>query len=313
MSLDKTIPIVLVSGFLGSGKTTFLNKLFNSFPSLKFGIIINDFGELGVDASLIKKTAGSVVTELNNGQIFCSCLAGSFIKAVSAYAEIDIDYLLVETSGLAKPSPLLEIIEEIKKLNGERFSYHGMISLVDSGNYLKLSTVLKAVDEQISYSDIVLLNKIDTTDAETLTRAEMKILSINPDAEVIRTEYGHMAVEVFLGLKEKSEISGPDRRYAGWGEPGRPVPLVFKNENAIRLDELKTFIDSVEKDAYRMKGLLQTDEGLVYVDSTVGGSRIKIGAEVATQAEGLVVILPADDGLVCKVKERAFKIFTSVV
>ena len=308
----RTIPLVLVSGFLGSGKTTFLNGLFDLFPENKFGIIINDFGELGVDAAEINAAEGTVVHELNNGQIFCSCLAGSFIKSVSAYSDLDIDYLLVETSGLAKPSPLLEIIEAIKNDNGERFSYYGMISLVDAGTYLQLSEVLTAVDEQIAYSDIVLLNKIDTADAGKLKRAEMKILSVQPETDIIRTEFGRIEKEAFLGLSERVDISGPDRRYAGWGEPGRPVPLVFKNDVPLNYNSLKSFVENPGGDILRMKGRLNTDAGHVFVDCTVGSVKISNQPGRDSAEEGLVVILPADDNIIAAVKQRAAQLFTSV-
>lgn len=314
MSLTEknSIPLVLVSGFLGSGKTTFLNHLFEIFPDKKFGIIINDFGELGVDAAVIKASNDAVVHELNNGQIFCSCLAGSFIKSVSAYADLDIDYLLVETSGLAKPSPLLEIINAIKEMNGDRFSYYGMISLVDSGTYLKLSEVLKAVDEQIEYSDLVVMNKTDSADAGTLKRVEMKILSVNPDAEIVRTEYGRIDAAHFLGLKRDRNIPGPDRRYAGWGEQGRPVPVVLKSKSAVEYSQLEDFVNNPGGKYYRMKGHLDTSAGRVYVDCTVSDSRITKSLDNSDREEGLVIILPAEEGIVEAVKARAAGIFNIV-
>ncbi|HAK46778.1 MAG TPA: hypothetical protein DCO79_12785 [Spirochaeta sp.] len=312
MSSERRIPLVLVSGFLGSGKTTFLNHLFDSFPELKFGVIVNDFGELGIDAAELNTADGTVVHELNNGQIFCSCLAGSFIKSVSAYADLDIDYLLVETSGLAKPSPLLEIIEAIRKMSGERFSYHGMISLVDSGTYLKLSEVLKAVNEQIAYSDIVVLNKVDTADAGTVKRAEMKILSVNPDAEIIRTEFGRIEREVFLGLEKKEQIPGLDRRYSGWGDAGRPVPVLLKSESPVKMAALEDFVNNPGGDFLRMKGRLNTDAGFVFVDFTVAGGKINKNISKSSAEEGLVIILPADDSIVAAVKQRALEIFTLV-
>ena len=308
----KQIPLILISGFLGSGKTSFLNYLFEKFPDKKFGIIINDFGALSVDAAEVKQPEGSIISELNNGQIFCSCLSGSFIKSVSAYAETDIDYLLVEASGLAKPSPLLEIVEAIKKINGDRFLYYGMISLVDSSSYLKLSGVLKAVDEQISYSDLVLLNKIDTADAATVKKAEMKIMTVNPGADIVKTEYGRIPPELFLGLKEKSILPGPDRRFAGWGKQGRPVPVLLKAVHTLEIGILEDFVNDPGGEYYRMKGRLETDSGSVFVDCTVNSSSIVKDEAGRNPENGLVIILPADDNIIKSVKDRASKIFDSV-
>ncbi len=310
MSFGHKIPLVLVSGFLGSGKTTFLNNLFNLFPDKKFGIIVNDFGAIGVDAAVIKSPKGAIIKELNNGQIFCSCLAGSFIKSVSAYADLDIDYLLVETSGLAKPSPILEIIEALKKLNGNRFSYFGMVSLVDCGTYLDLSNVLKAVDEQIHYSDLVIMNKTDTVDTGTLKKVEMKILLVNPDADIIRTEYGRLQEEDFLKLNEKKNITAPDGRFAGWGGQGRPVPILLQSKSPVSLSALQAFVDDPGGDFYRMKGRLSTDSGMVYVDCTTGQKEMRKDESSAENgSEGLVIILPADENIVSEVKQRASVIF----
>ena len=308
----KPVPLILVSGFLGSGKTTFLNNLFKIFPDSRFGIIINDFGDLGVDAAVIKASDSSLIHELNNGQIFCSCLAGSFIKSVSSYADRDIDYLIVETSGLAKPSPLLEIIEAVKRMSGDSFRYSGMISLVDSATYLKLSEVLKAVDEQIEYSDVVVMNKVDTADAGTLKRVEMKIMSVNPDAEIIRTEFGRITPEQFLSLKHDADIPGPDRRYAGWGSQGRPVPLVMKKDSPLNYNALNEFVNNPGAEYFRIKGHVATDKGQVFVDCTVGSKKISVVEQNPSVEEGLVMIVPADDEAVKSLKERASVIFSTV-
>jgi G3E family GTPase len=309
MSLKKRTPLFLISGFLGAGKTTFINNLFDSYPDKKFGIIVNDFGEIGIDASIIKNQDRTVIKELNNGQIFCSCLAGSFIETVAAYSEVDIDFLLVETSGLAKPSPLLDIISAVKEQNGDKFEYRGMISLVDTGTYLELSKVLNAVDEQIHYSDLILMNKIDMTDARTAKSSEMKILSINPSVRVIRTEYGRVPENILESMEEKTVIESADRRYAGWGDTGRPVPLYFKSDVPVSRMVVDGFIDETAKNAFRIKGGILTDDGVVFVDCTTAQRTISSGG---TTAEGLVIILPADDNIVERVKKRALEIFNQV-
>ncbi|MDC7226612.1 MAG: GTP-binding protein [Spirochaetales bacterium] len=307
------IPLVLVSGFLGAGKTTFLNSIFDNFPDRRFGIIVNDFGDLGVDAAEINAADGRHVSELNNGQIFCSCLSGSFINSVTDYADLDIDYLLVEASGLAKPSPLMDIINGIKQINGDKFRYYGMISLVDAGSYLELSEVLTAVDEQIAYSDLVLVNKADTADAGRLAKTEMKILSVNPEAEVVRTKYGRISPELFLGLKEKIVLPRADRRFAGWGSQGRPVPLLFKSEGSLERSELEAFIKSPGGEFYRMKGRLDTTDGEVFVDCTVNSLELRNETGKTGVEKGLVIILPADDNVINSVKKRAKALFESVV
>ncbi|MBI9106612.1 MAG: GTP-binding protein [Spirochaetales bacterium] len=308
MPIERSTPLFLVSGFLGAGKTTFINNLITSYPDSRFGIIVNDFGEIGVDAFLIKNQERNIVKELNNGQIFCSCLSGSFVKSVSEYSEIDIDYLLVETSGLAKPSPLFDILGEVKKLNGRRFIYHGMISIVDSSSYLKLSKVLNAVNEQIFYSDLVLMNKIDQTDSEAVKRVEMEILAVNPQVRILRTEFGRAPGELLEGMKEKTEIAAADRRFSGWGS-GRPVPLSLRSKTPVPKKRLEVFINSISDVYYRLKGGIESDEGPLFIDCTRGQMKITIGS---LTTDGLVVILPADDNIVRDVRKRASELFDLV-
>ncbi|MCG8566209.1 MAG: hypothetical protein MI747_14125, partial [Desulfobacterales bacterium] len=104
------IPYIFLTGFLGTGKTTLLNSLLSKYRGMKIGVIVNDFGDMDVDAGLIDASAlAGEVQELKSGQIFCSCLSGSFVESVLAYREIKPDLLIVECSGLAKPSGLKDI------------------------------------------------------------------------------------------------------------------------------------------------------------------------------------------------------------
>jgi len=283
------------------------------FPEKKFGVIVNDFGEMGVDATLLKNNTSSIVKELNNGQIFCSCLSGSFIDSVSAYADLDIDYLLVETSGLAKPSPLMDILDGVKRISGEKFSYHGMVALLDASSYLQLSEVLNSVDEQIQYSQLVIINKIDTADELQLKKIEMKVLSLNPDADLLRTEFGKITKESFLGLKQVDRPRAPDEKYVGWGDGGRPVPILLGSTNPVSFRDLEDFINDMDDLYFRLKGWVNTDRGRVFADCTVSEKKLNIeNGENNTAVEGLVVIVPAGGNIAKTVKKRAEEIFDKV-
>jgi G3E family GTPase len=123
--MNRKSPLYVVSGFLGSGKTTLINRLLSGMTGKRIGIIVYDFGPLAVDSSLIAgalegaQKTGIEIKELNNGQLFCDCLVGSFIDAVAAFAGTDLDALWVEASGLAKPSPLVDTMALIKKKRAE--------------------------------------------------------------------------------------------------------------------------------------------------------------------------------------------------
>ena len=99
---EKHIPLYLITGFLGSGKTSVINHLLDEFAGKRIGLVLNDFGQIEVDSSLVP-TSGKIHTKgLHGGQIFCSCLSGSFIDTVLEFSDFDPDLVLVETSGLSQ-------------------------------------------------------------------------------------------------------------------------------------------------------------------------------------------------------------------
>ena len=96
----------------------------------RIGIIVNEWGDINIDAGLIEHASGDEIIELSGGQIFCSCLSGYFVKAVVKIASYDLDYILTEASGLAKPSVLMEIVSEVEKRSQGRLVYEGMICII---------------------------------------------------------------------------------------------------------------------------------------------------------------------------------------
>ncbi|WP_089610105.1 CobW family GTP-binding protein [Dehalobacterium formicoaceticum] len=129
MTEQKPIQLFLVTGFLGSGKTTLMNNILDDLAArnIKAGVIVNEWGQVGIDGSLFHDH-GFEIQELNNGQIFCSCLAGNFVDALVRFADYPLDYLLVETSGMANPQPIRQMLKEIRSQTGERYDYRGTLN-----------------------------------------------------------------------------------------------------------------------------------------------------------------------------------------
>ena len=158
---QKSISLFIITGFLGSGKTSVLNSLLEHMQTLQVGLILNDFGSISVDEALVNQSSGIVSTKsLSGGQIFCNCLSGSFVKAIEEMSLLMPDVIFVEASGLAKPSSLMDIIAMVAARTEQRVSYKGMLCIIDAQRYPLLSQSLKTLEEQVVYSDLLILNNI---------------------------------------------------------------------------------------------------------------------------------------------------------
>jgi len=145
MAASGPVPLHIITGFLGSGKTTLLNRLLHaaSGQGKKVGVIVNEWGRINIDGRLIAHD-GIELAELNNGQLFCSCLSASFVQALVLFARHPLDAVFVETSGMANPLPLKELFAEMEKLTGRHYAYQGMTALVDPESFLELAEVVNA-------------------------------------------------------------------------------------------------------------------------------------------------------------------------
>ncbi len=293
------VPFFIVTGFLGSGKTTLLNRLLAGMPDKCVGLIVNDFGSVSVDSSLLglgqagEGRAGVIIKELKNGQIFCGCLVGSFIDAVASFVGSGIDALWVEASGLAKPATLLDTMGEISARSGGEFDFRGMVCVVDASRFLVLASALRAIEEQIVYSRFVIVNKTDLVSASELERVVEAVHSFNPDCRILTTDHGILAPDELMTDEAPSSIKPKDGSYAGWGARGRPVAFSLKSSSALDEEALRVFLDEIAPRSYRIKGFVDTSAGLRFVDcvgAEVAIAEVAASAEAATREGGLVVI-----------------------
>ena len=154
------IQIVLLSGFLGAGKTTLMQRLLDTYKDHKIGVIINEFGEINIDAKLVSRD-GIDITELSNGSIFCACIKDKFVDGLIAMSKTDIEYLFIEASGLADPSNMGDIISGIKKETDDNLLIKGSICIADGVSFLELVEVLPALERQVKHANAVVVNKMD--------------------------------------------------------------------------------------------------------------------------------------------------------
>ena len=192
------LPVTIITGFLGSGKTTLLNHILTNQQGVKTAVLVNEFGEIGIDNELIVST-GEDMVELSNGCICCT-INSDLIDAVYRVLERDqkIDYLVVETTGLADPLPVALTFLGTELRDMTRLD--SIVTLVDAENYSVDLFNSQTAYNQILYGDIILLNKTDLVDPADLDLLEVKIRDIKTDARILRTTQSQVPLPLILSV-----------------------------------------------------------------------------------------------------------------
>lgn len=231
-------PILLLTGYLGSGKTTLVNNILTNKKGIKFAVIVNDIGEINIDAALIQK--GGVVDQkddslvaLQNGCICCS-LQFDLVEQLSDIVKSNkFDYIVIEASGICEPEPIARTIASIPNMD-EKYSIHGLpkldciVTVVDAlrmksefecGNKLDKNTIeeediANLVIQQIEFCNIVLLNKASEVSQDDLNRIKAIINNLQPGVEIIECDYTNIDLEKIINTNkfEYYKVAGA----AGW-------------------------------------------------------------------------------------------------
>ncbi|WP_440137558.1 metalloregulator ArsR/SmtB family transcription factor [Merdimmobilis hominis] len=249
--LTEKTKLYVLTGFLGSGKTTVLLRLLEALKGKRVGVIQNEFGKLGIDGTILRNDDIQMV-EINRGSIFCSCLKLSFVQALAEMAQQDFDYLFVESSGLGDPSNVEEILEAAKALAGDRYSFQGAICLVDSVNFLDQLEDLETVYRQLKHCHLAVLTKVDLVDGERICALKAKIREINPKCRIDVSSHGNLN----LGFLEENlmQYQWAEGEETTNSEEAKPKTLVLQFEGEVEQEKLERFLAEIEADLYRAKG-----------------------------------------------------------
>lgn len=195
--MSKT-PVTIITGFLGAGKTTLLNHILGQAVGEKIAVVVNEYGEVGIDGQLIVETADTII-ELNNGCICCT-VRGDLVKGIGELVTSGrpVDRLIVETSGLADPAPVVQsfVLDDVLKAHVQ---LDAIVTVVDARHFADQIGQDEA-REQIAFADVVLINKTDLTDEASLYRTEREVRRLNPLARIQRVRDGAAARATVLDI-----------------------------------------------------------------------------------------------------------------
>jgi G3E family GTPase len=207
------IPVTIITGFLGSGKTTLLNHILSNQEGLKTAVLVNEFGEIGIDNDLLV-TTGDDMVELSNGCICCT-INNDLVNAVYKVLERPdkVDYLVVETTGLADPLPVAMTflgtdLRDVTRLDS-------IVTVVDAENFSIDLFNSQAAENQIAYADILMLNKADLVDEADLDLLEVRVRDMKPGARILRSVKGQVPLPLVLsvGLFESDQYFGSEEEH----------------------------------------------------------------------------------------------------
>ena len=203
--MSETTSVYLLTGFLGAGKTTFLNRIIKQFPKdRKLTLLVNEFGEVGVDGTLVEGDDIDTI-EISKGSIFCVCVKTDFIKGLYELDQkVKPDVLLIESTGVANPSDLKRDLK--LPIFHDRFDFQEQFCLVDAAHFLDAYDVYASIEKQIASSTFFIINKTDLADRETIDKIKALIREYHPDPEFVETTYADIPLERFFPVAAPAGI-----------------------------------------------------------------------------------------------------------
>ena len=270
---QRGLPVTIVTGFLGSGKTTLLNHILSNQSGIRTAVLVNEFGEIGIDSELIVSSEEDMV-ELNNGCMCCTVrddIVDIVFRLMEKTCDSDkpIDYLVVETTGLADPLPiaLTFLSPELRDLT----RLDSIVTMVDASNFAPDLFEDGVADNQIANGDVVILNKTDLVEDAEIERLEKRIKTINNDALILKAKEGEVPLELLLdtSLFESSLLSSENghhehkhHEHEHHGHSHSHIEeegfssVSFASASPMSLDRFENFLNNLPSGVFRGKGIL---------------------------------------------------------
>ena len=255
--------LFVLTGFLGAGKTSFLQHVLEAFSDKKLAVIQNEFGKIGIDGSILQKQ-GILIKEINRGSIFCSCLQLSFVEALAELAKSDAESLFVESSGLADPSNIMDILESVKVLTGDVYDFQGVICLIDGVHFPKQVKDTETVDRQLKHCDVAIINKIDLIAEEQYKNVFSLVRKVNLHCKVLSCAHG----QANLSFMKEAFLQG-DWTFSEESlntVDNKPKTISLLCTESVEKGRFQQFLQAVLPECYRIKGFFLLDRSWTQVD-----------------------------------------------
>lgn len=279
---------MIVTGFLGAGKTTFINQLLSQNKDVKIGLIENEFGDVSIDAKLIVDYKPESIVELNNGCICCTIFNEFSLALQELVKKHDhLEHLIIETTGIADPGPIIEPFYADADLN-RLFELNGTICLVDSVNFQE-QIAGPEQQKQIILSDMIILNKVSQVNPQKLAIIRKKLAALNKTALMAETDFAHLdSLFLYMLQPQLQEEFVKKIRKPFFSESDRSDFYSFTIRFGGLIDEssfcdwFKYFASLHKKDIFRIKGIVNFENNpMLGIVQSVGG--------VSSVTEGSVI------------------------
>jgi G3E family GTPase len=262
--MSELMPVTLITGFLGAGKTTLLEHIFKTDTGIRWAVIENESGNVGVDGTLMSVPSNAVF-ELNDGCVCCTVRDDLLDALEQIYARREaFDHVLIETTGLAQPAPVLRLFE--KASIAASFKLMGVVTVVDAPHLIQSLSDVSACSEQIAFADLLILNKIDEITLEKRRDIHTRVRHLNPLAALYLTNHSKIDVNLILELTPNTHNLPDDVGHThndGHQHDERIRPVVVEADGYVDVDKLDHWLGELARGTspalLRVKGILSVE------------------------------------------------------